>query len=111
MRSLAGTIRNWFLIALALLTISWMGWDIFFSDHGYRVYRSEQDSLETMKAEIEQLKSDRERLAREILRLRNDPKALEELIHSELGYVYPDEFMLIMPEGVSGDEKRGGGRP
>ena len=23
---------------------------------------------------------------------------LEEVIHRELGYVYPDEFMLIMPK-------------
>ena len=111
MRSLIGTIRGWFLIALALLVVSWMGWDIFFSDHGYRVYQSEQQSLEAMQSEIDRLKADRERLAKEILRLRNDPKALEELIHSELGYVYPDEFMLIMPENGVVDEMRGGGRP
>jgi len=102
-----GSVRRWFLIALALLLLFWMGWDMLFSDHGYRVYRAEQENLETLKLEVEQMKADRERLAKEILRLRNDPKALEELVHRELGYVYPDEYMLIMPEhrnGGSGDK-------
>ena len=98
-------MRRWFLMVLALLAILWMGWDMIFSDHGYIVYRSEKMALESMQAEVEQLKADRERLAREILRLRNDPKALEELIHRELGYVYSDEFMLIMPEDGTSHDK------
>jgi len=97
---LIGSIRRWVLVALALLIVGWMAWDLIFSDHGYLVYQSEKAELETLKAELEMLKVDRERLAKEILRLRNDPKALEELIHRELGYVYPDEYMLIMPEKV-----------
>jgi len=98
-------VRRWLFIALALPVLLWMGWDIVFSDHGYRVYRAEKASLEAMKTELEVLKAERERLAKEILRLRNDPKALEELVHRELGYVYPDEFMLIIP----GDEKNAAG--
>lgn len=90
-------------MALALLVILWMGWDILFSDHGYGVYQSEKEELESLKAELKTLKAERERLAKEILRLRNDPKALEALIHRELGYVYPDEYMLIMPEGSEGE--------
>ena len=109
------SLRRWFWLASALLVIVWMGWDLIFSDHGYQVYQSEKAELEALKAELEMLKVDRERLAKEILRLRNDPKALEELIHRELGYVYPDEYMLIMPEkagdagavsGKQGGEKR-----
>ena len=106
------SLQRWFWSVLALLVIIVMGWDLIFSDHGYQVYQSEKAELETLKAELEVLKVDRERLAKEILRLRNDPKALEELIHRELGYVYPDEYMLIMPEGegnsagVSGEKGR-----
>lgn len=76
-----------------------MTWDLVFSDHGYLVYRKERQSLEQARAELEAMKAKREKLAREILRLRNDPKALEELVHRELGYVHPDEYMVIMPEG------------
>jgi len=100
-------VRRWLLIALALLVLAGMGWDLLFSDHGYRVYHAEKAQLEAMKAEIESLRAERERLAKEILRLRNDPKALEELVHRELGYVYPDEYMVIMPEDGKTGEKRG----
>ena len=69
------------------------------------VYQQEVRELEQLKAENASLKNDRERLAGEILRLRNDPDALEQLVHEELGYVHGDEFMLVMPED-KGEEKQ-----
>jgi len=74
-----------------------MLWNLIFSDHGYFVYQQEAAALHQLKAEVNQLKIERERLAKEVLRFRNDPQALEELIHRELGYVHPDEYMVIMP--------------
>lgn len=93
-------------MAVSLTVLGWMGWDLIFSDHGYLVYRAERQSLEEARTELETMKAKREVLAREILRLRNDPKALEELVHRELGYVHPDEYMVIMPEGST---KQGAG--
>jgi len=84
--------------ALGVILVAYMSWNLIFSDHGYLVYREEAAQLQALKTELAILQADRERLAQEILRLRNDPKALEELIHRELGYVYPDEIMVIMPE-------------
>lgn len=83
-----------------------MCWVLLFSDRGYVVYQQEARELEQLKAEITGLKNDRERLARDILRFRNDPDALEQLVHEELGYVHSDEFMLVIPEetGVRGEE-------
>ncbi len=75
-----------------------MGWELIWSDHGYRVYQGERAKLEKLEVELEALKAKREWLAKEILRFRNDPAALEELVHRELGYVYPDEYMLIIPD-------------
>ncbi len=83
---------------MAALAVAYMGYDLLFSDHGYRVYRKERQQLETLRSEIARLRTQREQVAKEILRLRNDPKALEELAHRELGYVYPDELIVIMPE-------------
>jgi len=80
-----------------------MVYDLVFSDYGYLVYRQEQKSYEALKQEVKGLQKRRERLAREVLRLRNDPDALEELAHRELGYVHRDEFMLIMPEKGKGE--------
>jgi len=76
-----------------------MAWGLIFSDHGYLVYRDESTQLQALQDEVSRLKKEREILAQKILRLRNDPDALEELVHRELGYVHQDEFMLIMPEG------------
>jgi len=75
-----------------------MAWGLVFSDHGYLVYRNESAQLQALQEQVNRLKQEREKLAEKILRLRNDPDALEELVHRELGYVHQDEFMLIMPE-------------
>jgi len=89
-----------------------MAWSLLFSDHGYAVYQQEADKLAQLKAENASLKNDRERLAGEILRLRNDPDALEQLVHEELGYVHGDEFILVMPEEKedSGQKSAGNGK-
>ncbi|MFQ5519651.1 MAG: septum formation initiator family protein [Mariprofundus sp.] len=97
-------------MTLAWALISWMVYDLLFSEHGYQVYLTEKSELESIKSELADLKATREKLAKEILRLRNDPKALEELVHRELGYVYPDEYMLIMPGNKKTDGK-GESRP
>ena len=78
---------------------------MIFSDHGYLVYRQEALQTAELRADVKELQAERERLAEEVLRLRNDPDALEELIHRELGYVYPDEIILIMPEDAGEEEK------
>lgn len=82
----------------AALVLAYMVYDLIFSDHGYLVYRHELKSFEALKQEVRSLREQREQLAREVLRLRNDPEALEELAHRELGYVHKDEFILIIPD-------------
>jgi len=75
-----------------------MVYNLVLSDHGYLVYRKEKQQLSILQAEVDKLRQQREKLAKEVLRLRHDPKALEELVHRELGYVHPDEYMLILPK-------------
>jgi len=77
--------------------VAYLGYDLVFSDHGYLVYRHEHAELLKLQDEVAQMRQQRQQLARKVLQLRNDPKALEELIHRELGYVHPDEYMLILP--------------
>ncbi|MFQ5356280.1 MAG: septum formation initiator family protein [Mariprofundaceae bacterium] len=83
--------------SLASLILVYMVYDLVFSDYGYLVFRQEQQAFEALQLEVQSLREQRELLAKEVLRLRNDPDALEELAHRELGYVHKDEFMLIMP--------------
>jgi len=95
-------IKSWLLRGLALLVLAWMAYDLVLSEHGYLVYRAEQQQLQVLQSELETLKQQRETLAQDILRLRHDPKALEDLVHRDLGYLYPDEFMMIMPDKKTG---------
>ena len=75
-----------------------MFWDLVFSKHGYFVFQAEKKDYQLLKSDIQRLTAEKEMLQKRIIRLREDPKALEAVIHKELGYVYPDETMIIMPE-------------
>jgi len=75
-----------------------MGYHVVFSDVGYRVLYEEQQQRQHLQEELTRLKAEQERLTQQIVQLREDKQALEDLIHRELGYVYPDEFMMIMPK-------------
>jgi len=86
-------------VAITLLIA--MVWALIFSDHGYQTYRSEQAETMKIHQQIVQLKQQREKLAKEILLLRNDPAALERLVHERLGFVHPDEYIILQPDGVS----------
>jgi cell division protein FtsB len=92
-----------------------MTWDLVWSKHGYLVYRAEHAEVLRLREKMDAMQQQREKLAEDILRLRKDPKALEDLVHRELGYVYPDEYMLIVPsdKNDSGqtESKGGQGKP
>jgi cell division protein FtsB len=90
------------------LAIGYLFYGLVFSDHGYLVYRQELQEVERLKQEIDHLTKQREALARQVLRLRDDPEAIEALIRRELGYVYKDEYMLIMPGASARSEKQSG---
>jgi len=75
-----------------------MTYQLIFSNHGYFVYQQEQQQMIQWQQQASHLKRQRETMVRRILQLRHDPKALEDLVHQRLGYVYPDEYILIMPD-------------
>ena len=93
---------------LSLALLVYMAWDLVWSDHGYMVYRKEHAELLALQQKMTAMQAQRKKLAAEILRLRKDPKALEEMVHRELGYVYPDEYMLIVPKQKDGTGKQSG---
>ena len=99
---MGGRIGRWLLWIFGAAIVAYMFWSLVFSDHGYLVYQQEAAQVEQLKADLDAAKAERERLATEVLRLRNDPKALEELIHRELGYVHPNEYMVIRREDRGG---------
>jgi len=99
-------IGRWLFWTFGLIGLLYMLWNLIFSDHGYFVYQQEAAELQQLKATVATLKIERERLANEVLRFRNDPQALEELVHRELGYVHSDEYMVIMPTTTPANVKQ-----
>ncbi|MDQ6989579.1 MAG: septum formation initiator family protein [Mariprofundaceae bacterium] len=93
-------VRDWLVFSIGLIMVVLMLWDLTFSEHGYFVFKQEKEQQAQLMVEIEALKLKKAHLNAEIIRLRDDPRALEEVIHRELGYVYPDEYMLIMPKNM-----------
>ena len=102
---MAGPVGRGVFWTVSAVGLGYMAWSLIFSDHGYLVYRQESMQAEKLRVELKEQQAERERLAKEVLRLRNDPDALEELVHRELGYVYPDEIIVMMPEQAAEAEK------
>jgi len=75
-----------------------MTYQLIFSKHGYFVYQQEQQHIIELKQQAHDLKQQRETMVRRILQLRHNPQALENLAHERLGYVYPNEYILMMPD-------------
>lgn len=92
------TVKHWLLRGLMFAVVLWMSWQLLFSDRGYRVYYQEQQERLRLQQELVELKARQQQLTEQILRFKNDPQALEELVRRELGYVYPDEYVVIMPK-------------
>ena len=86
---------------MATLLLFVLVWDLLFSDHSYPIYQREKAQIAKLKQQIGALQQQRQQLTKEIFRLRHDPKALEQLVHQRLGYLHPDEFVILHPEEPS----------
>lgn len=96
-------MRKALLYAVLLLVLLWMAYGMFVSKTtGYRAYRIAMADLNIMQQENAALMQQREALSKRIRDVRKNPQMMESLVHQELGYVYPDEIMLIVPETQEG---------
>jgi len=86
------------LLLFAVVIIHYLAFELIVSKQGYWVYQEEKQQLQLLQQDTLMLQQHRDKLAKEIIYIRDNPHALEALIHSELGYVYPDEYVLIMEE-------------
>src|SRR5258706_15551764 len=96
LRKKAATLGS--LIALIALVVG-----SFFGDRGILRMVAQRERAESLKREIEQLRTENARLAVEIVALRSDPRAIERLAREELGLARPGETgFLIREEEPSG---------
>jgi len=85
-------------LLFALVILHYLAFELIMSKQGYLVYQKEKQQLQQLQQETQKMQAYHDKLAKEVIYIREDSHALEALVHSELGYVYPDEYVLIMKE-------------
>lgn len=91
LRKRAATLGS--LIALIALVVG-----SFFGDRGIIRMVAQRERAESLKREIEQLRTENAHLAVEIAALRSDPRAIERLAREELGLARPGETVFLIRE-------------
>lgn len=94
-RSSSRALRVWAVIG-AVAVAGFVGAALF-GERGvarHQRLRSELDELERLNAELSR---ENRRLRSEARALRSDPDYIEHVIRDELGWVRPDEVVLIFP--------------
>ena len=94
LRKRAATLGS--LIALIALVVG-----SFFGDRGILRMVAQRERAESLKREIEQLRTENARLAVEIVALRSDPRSIERLAREELGLARPGETVFLIREEES----------
>jgi cell division protein FtsB len=94
LRKRAATLGS--LIALIALVVG-----SFFGDRGILRMVAQRERADSLKREIEQLRTDNARLAVEIAALRSDPRSIERLAREELGLARPGETVFLIREEES----------
>jgi cell division protein FtsB len=81
------------LIALLALVVG-----SFFGDRGILRMVAQRERAESLRREIELLRSENARLAFEIAALKSDPRAYERIAREELGLARPGETVFLLRE-------------
>lgn len=92
------TIKSWLLRGLALLVLVALMYGLLGSEHSIGVYQQEQRSLQAMQKCLHELKQQHEHVARMIVGVRHDRQVQEDLVRKRLGFVYPDEYIWMVPD-------------
>lgn len=91
LRKKAATLGS--VIALIALIVG-----ALFGDRGLLSLVAQRERTESLRREIEELRAENGRLAREILALRTDPRAIERLARERLGLARPGETVFLIRE-------------
>jgi cell division protein FtsB len=90
------------VIALAALAVGSV-----FGDRGIINMVGEREKIDSLRAELEELRAENARLSSEIRDLRESPRAIERLAREELGLARPDETVFLIREASPGEPASG----
>jgi len=88
--------RPWLVTVFGGAILLWLAYSVLLSNHGLPSYLEETQVLRLLQIDLQQVQGEREALAKRIVLLRDDPHYLESVVRRELGYVHPDEYVLIL---------------
>jgi len=91
----ASSLRRRFVVP-ALILASVLIVDALVGEKGYRQVNAVERERAALDAQIEQLRLENAALRRRIVRLRHDPRAIEELARRDLGLIKPGEKLFII---------------
>jgi cell division protein FtsL len=74
-----------------------------FGDRGILNMLGEREKVESLRAELDELKAENARLSAEIADLRTSPRAIERLAREQLGLARPDETVFLIREAAPDD--------
>ncbi len=91
------TSKGVILGLILLVANAWAQYLLWFGEQGLVRWRQTEKELITMRAEVATVEARIQDLKNEILLLEKDPTAVEAVARRDLGLVYPDEIIFIVP--------------
>lgn len=87
-----------FLGLFLLVANAWVQYVLWFGDQGLVRWRQTQKQSALVAEDVRLVEKRIQRLKDEIVLLEQEPMVLEEVARRELGMVYPDEILFIVPK-------------
>jgi cell division protein FtsB len=87
-------IARWGIVFLAVAVIV----DAVVGERGLMAMLKARDQYEASAAALDRQRAENERLREEVVRLKDDPAAIEELARGELGLMRPGEKLFIVKD-------------
>ncbi|MBF0438733.1 MAG: septum formation initiator family protein [Magnetococcales bacterium] len=83
---------------LALLVANaWAQYELWFGGQGLVLWRQTEKELGVVRLEVAEIENRIHEMKEEIRLLDKDPVAVEAVARRDLGFVYPDEIIFIVP--------------
>jgi cell division protein FtsB len=91
-------LREILLVALAALAIH----DVF-GTHGFLAMWRTQQQLKALRADLDRLNRENQKLSDQVSALRTDPKAIERIAREQMGLARPGEMIFKLPSSPAGN--------
>lgn len=84
-------------VAVAVIAV-WLFMHVTFGANGMVVYRAKKAEYERVQKDIQQLQRENQLYAREVDKLKSDPKRIEKEAREQFHYARPGEVIYVAPE-------------